>query len=444
MAKDFEAQVNNEVEGTEEIPSMEDLLEETTEVKIGDVVKGEVLTIDENNQLIVGIEGAGVEGVVPFREISASPIEDPEEVAKVGDVLDLVVVRQIQDKENGAFLLSRRRLEALKVWDELEEKKENGETITVPVKRVVRGGLVVDAGVRGFIPASMVEDHFVRDFSSYRDQELEVKIVEIDPKENRLILSHREIVAAQNKQAREEKMAQFEEGQIVEGKVARLANFGAFIDLGGIDGLVHISEIAFHHVDKPSDELEVGQTVKVKILSLDEERGRISLSIRSAQPSPWETIEEKAPKGATLDGIVRRIVDFGAFVEVFPGVEGLVHISQISHEHVDSASDKLSEGQEVKVKVLDVDPEARRLSLSMRALEPAPERPNRGEQNDEGRSSRQSRGNRGGRGNRSRGGNRGGNRQRQNNSNNSSEEESGFSLADLLGDQLKDLDLGGE
>lgn len=442
MAKDFEAQVNNEVEGTEEIPSMEDLLEETTEVKIGDVVKGEVLTIDENNQLIVGIEGAGVEGVVPFREISASPIEDPEEVAKVGDVLDLVVVRQIQDKENGAFLLSRRRLEALKVWDELEEKKENGETITVPVKRVVRGGLVVDAGVRGFIPASMVEDHFVRDFSSYRDQELEVKIVEIDPKENRLILSHREIVAAQNKQAREEKMAQFEEGQIVEGKVARLANFGAFIDLGGIDGLVHISEIAFHHVDKPSDELEVGQTVKVKILSLDEERGRISLSIRSAQPSPWETIEEKAPKGATLDGIVRRIVDFGAFVEVFPGVEGLVHISQISHEHVDSASDKLSEGQEVKVKVLDVDPEARRLSLSMRALEPAPERPNRGEQNDEGRSSRQSRGNRGGRGNRSRGGNRGGNRQRQNN--NSSEEESGFSLADLLGDQLKDLDLGGE
>lgn len=444
MAKDFEAQVNNEVEGTEEIPSMEDLLEETTEVKIGDVVKGEVLTIDENNQLIVGIEGAGVEGVVPFREISASPIEDPEEVAKVGDILDLVVVRQIQDKENGAFLLSRRRLEALKVWDELEEKKENGETITVPVKRVVRGGLVVDAGVRGFIPASMVEDHFVRDFSSYRDQELEVKIVEIDPKENRLILSHREIVAAQNKQAREEKMAQFEEGQIVEGKVARLANFGAFIDLGGIDGLVHISEIAFHHVDKPSDELEVGQTVKVKILSLDEERGRISLSIRSAQPSPWETIEEKAPKGATLDGIVRRIVDFGAFVEVFPGVEGLVHISQISHEHVDSASDKLSEGQEVKVKVLDVDPEARRLSLSMRALEPAPERPNRGEQNDEGRSSRQSRGNRGGRGNRSRGGNRGGNRQRQNNSNNSSEEESGFSLADLLGDQLKDLDLGGE
>lgn len=441
MAKDFEAQVNNEVEGTEEIPSMEDLLEETTEVEIGDVVKGEVLTIDENNQLIVGIEGAGVEGVVPFREISASPIEDPEEVAKVGDVLDLVVVRQIQDKENGAFLLSRRRLEALKVWDELEEKKENGETITVPVKRVVRGGLVVDAGVRGFIPASMVEDHFVRDFSSYRDQELEVKIVEIDPKENRLILSHREIVAAQNKQAREEKMAQFEEGQIVEGKVARLANFGAFIDLGGIDGLVHISEIAFHHVDKPSDELEVGQTVKVKILSLDEERGRISLSIRSAQPSPWENIEEKAPKGATLDGIVRRIVDFGAFVEVFPGVEGLVHISQISHEHVDSASDKLSEGQEVKVKVLDVDPEARRLSLSMRALEPAPERPSRDEQNDEGRSSRQSRGNRGGRGNRSRGGNRGGNRQRQNNS---SEEDSGFSLADLLGDQLKDLDLGGE
>ncbi|MDO4681035.1 MAG: 30S ribosomal protein S1 [Aerococcus sp.] len=434
MANEFEEQANNQVEGIEEeIPSMEDMLAETKEVKIGDTVKGEVLTIDENNQLIVGIEGAGVEGVVPFREISSSPIESPEEVAKVGDVLDLVVVKQIKDKENGTFLLSRRRLEAKKVWDELATKKENGETITVPVKKIVKGGMVVDAGVRGFIPASMVEDHFVRDFTPYKDQELEVQIVEIDPSENRLILSHKEIAAEQHRRDREEKMEQFEEGQIVEGKVARLANFGAFIDLGGIDGLVHISEMAFHHVDKPGDEVEVGQTVKVKILSLDEERGRISLSMKAAEPSPWENIEEKAPKGSVLTGTVRRLVDFGAFVEVFPGVEGLVHISQIAHEHINHPSDKLAENEEVQVKVLDVDPEAHRLSLSIKALEEAPAREDNGDDNKGGSRQPRRRNNR----------NNKGGAPRNNRSNNASqgEEESGFSMADLLGDQLKDLGL---
>ncbi|MDO4670793.1 MAG: 30S ribosomal protein S1 [Aerococcus sp.] len=434
MANEFEEQANNQVEGIEEeIPSMEDMLAETKEVKIGDTVKGEVLTIDENNQLIVGIEGAGVEGVVPFREISSSPIESPEEVAKVGDVLDLVVVKQIKDKENGAFLLSRRRLEAKKVWDELAAKKENGETITVPVKKIVKGGMVVDAGVRGFIPASMVEDHFVRDFTPYKDQELEVQIVEIDPNENRLILSHKEIAEAQHRRDREEKMGQFEEGQIVEGKVARLANFGAFIDLGGIDGLVHISEMAFHHVDKPADEVEVGQTVKVKILSLDEDRGRISLSMKAAQSSPWEDIEEKAPKGSVLTGTVRRLVDFGAFVEVFPGVEGLVHISQIAHEHINHPSDKLAENEEVQVKVLDVDPEAHRLSLSMKALEEAPAREEHADDNKGGNRQPRRRNNRSNKG--------GAPRNSRPNNTQQSEEESGFSMADLLGDQLKDLGL---
>lgn len=295
MSNEFEQNQNNE-----EIPSMEEILAESVEVKIGDTVTGEVLSIDDN-QVIVGIEGAGVEGVIPFKELSAQPIDSIEEVAKVGDTLELVVIKQIKEKENGSFLLSRRRIEAKKVWAELEVKAENGEIITVPVKSVVKGGLVVDAGVRGFIPASMVEDFFVDDFSPYKGQELEVKIVEIEPSENRLILSHKEIAAEKRIAERAEKLNSFQEGDKVTGTVARLANFGAFIDLGGIDGLVHISQIAQAHVNHPSDVLSEGQEVEVLVLSVDEERGRISLSIKALQPGPWENIEEKAPKGAELE-----------------------------------------------------------------------------------------------------------------------------------------------
>ncbi|OFR33364.1 30S ribosomal protein S1 [Aerococcus sp. HMSC061A03] len=430
MSNEFEAQ-NHEVEETEAMPSMEDVLDQTLDVKIGDTVNGEVLTIDENNQLIVGIEGAGVEGVVPFREISSTPIDNVEDVVKVGDVIELVVVKQIKEKENGSFLLSRRRVEAKKIWKELEEKAENDETITVPVKKVVKGGLVVDAGVRGFIPASMVEDHFVKDFTPYKDKELEVKIVEIDPAENRLILSHKEIAAEKAAAERAEKLAQFEAGQTVTGTVARLANFGAFIDLGGIDGLVHITQIAHHHVKHPSDVLTVGEEVDVKILSVDEERGRISLSIKDLVPGPWEDIEEKAPKGAVLDGVVRRLVDFGAFVEVFPGVEGLVHISQIAHEHVNTPSDKLSEGQEVQVKVLDVNPEENRLSLSIKALEEAPAKEENADRDNKPRAkkSRPARKN---------------NRGQAVRQNQAAEEDTGFTFGDLLGDQLKGLDLSDE
>lgn len=417
MTNEFENQAS-EVEET--MPSMEDMLAETKEVKIGDTVTGEVLAIDENNQLVVGIEGAGVEGVVPFRELTSKQVEDVTEVANVGDKLELVVVKQIKDKENGTFLLSHRRLEAQKVWKELEEKAANKEVLTVPVTKVVKGGLVVDAGVRGFIPASMVENYFVRDFSAYKGKELDARIVEINPVENRLILSHKEIAAEQEEKARTEKLEQFEEGEVVEGTVARLANFGAFIDLGDIDGLVHISQIAHHHVNHPSDVLEVGQKVQVKILGIDEEHGRISLSMKAVTPSPWEIIEETAAKGTELTGIVRRLVDFGAFVEVLPGVEGLVHISQISHEHVNHPSDKLKEGQEVQVKVLEVNAEDHRLSLSMKALEEAPE-----QQEEKAEAPRRER------------------KAAQNTQakaqSPAAEEESSFSFADLLGDKLKDF-----
>ncbi|HIX70865.1 MAG TPA: 30S ribosomal protein S1 [Candidatus Enterococcus stercoravium] len=362
-------EMNNQVEGTE---SMADALESFGEVKIGDVVKGEVLAI-EDRQAVVGIEGAGVEGVVPAKELSTLPVEDINEIIKVGDVLDLVVISSIgKDKENGSYLLSKRRLDAKKVWADIEKEFQDGKVIEAPVTDVVKGGLVVDVGVRGFVPASMVEDHFVADFSAYKGQTLAFKIVEIEPSENRLILSHKAVVEAEKAGKKQELLASIKEGDVVEGTVARLTDFGAFVDLGGIDGLVHVSEISHSHIAKPSDALKVGDKVKVAVLSVDPDRERISLSIKDTLPGPWDSIEEQAAVGTVLDGTVKRLTSFGAFVEVFPGVEGLVHISQISHKHIATPHEVLSEGDAVKVKVLEVNPQEHRIALSIKALEEKP------------------------------------------------------------------------
>lgn len=350
-----------------------DALNSVEEVNVGDVVKGEVLTIDDDRQVIVGIEGAGVEGVVPAKELSTKPVENVTDAVKIGDVLDLVVISKIgNDKENGSYLLSHRRLEARKVWDEIQKQADNGETITGTVSQVVKGGLVVEVGVRGFVPASMITDHFVEDLNEFKGQELEFQIIEIEPSENRLILSHKAIVQAQRKEAAEKLFATLEVGTIVEGTVARMTNFGAFVDLGGVDGLVHISEISYDRVEKAADVLENGQKVNVKVLSVDQERGRISLSIKQTLAGPWDDIADKAPEGSVLTGTVKRLTAFGAFVEVFPGVEGLVHISQISHSHIATPADVLTPGQEVQVKVLEVHPENQRLGLSIKALEEKP------------------------------------------------------------------------
>ncbi|KRL43963.1 30S ribosomal protein S1 [Lacticaseibacillus manihotivorans] len=417
----------------ENAQTMADALNSVETVHIGDTVKGEVLAV-EDKQLIVGIEGTGVEGVVPLKELSTQPIDDIRSVANVGDEIDLVVISTIgKDKENGQYLLSKRRLEAQKVWKEIQAKFDAGETITAPVTSVVKGGLVVNAGVRGFVPASMVEDHFVEDLNQYKNQELEFKIIEIEPSDNRLILSHRAIVEASKAEARKEIFAKLQPGDVVEGKVARLTNFGAFVDLGGVDGLVHVSEIAFDHVDKPSDVLKVGQDVKVKVLAIDVDRDRISLSIKATLPQPWDNVETEAPAGAVLDGTVRRLTSFGAFVEVFPGVEGLVHISQISHEHIATPQDVLKEGQAIKVKVLSVDPEAHRLALSIKALEEAPE----GAAEEEQRSSRPRNNNRdNSRNDRPRRNNR---QERTSIPAEYQQDDSGFSLGDMLGDALKDF-----
>ncbi|MGX7419236.1 30S ribosomal protein S1 [Carnobacterium gallinarum] len=360
---------NQNVEATE---TMMDAMNSVQEVNIGDVVKGEVLKIQDNKQAIVGIIGGGVEGVIPFNELSSTPFENVTDIVNVGDVVDLVVIKPIMDKENGSFLLSKRRIDAKKIWEDIQKDFENGTIIEAPVTDVVKGGLVVDAGIRGFVPASMVDAHFVDDFSVYKGQTLSFKIIEIEPSENRLILSHKAVVEAEKEVAKKDIMAKLVEGDTVTGKVARLTNFGAFIDLGGVDGLVHISQISYNHVKAPSDVLAVDQEVQVKILSINEETGRISLSIKDTQPGPWENIEERAAVGAVLTGTVKRLTSFGAFVEVYPGVEGLVHISQISHNHIATPHEVLHENDEIKVKVLEVNPTDQRLSLSIKALEEKP------------------------------------------------------------------------
>lgn len=387
---------------------LEEALNSVKEVKVGDVVKGEVLTIDESNQVIVGIENTGVEGVVPVRELSVNA-DKVADTYKAGDMLDLVVIARIgSDKEGGSYLLSQRRLEARRVWNEIEDKFKAGETIKAPVTQVVKGGLVVDAGVRGFVPASMVSDHFVEDLNQFKGQELELKIVEIEPSDNRLILSRKELVQAEREAKRQAVMEKLVAGDVVEGKVARLTNFGAFIDLGGVDGLVHVSEISYERVNKPADALKVGQEVKVKVLSVDAEKGRISLSIKQTLPEPWEQVPEQVAEGDVLEGTVKRLTSFGAFVEVLPGVEGLVHISQISHKHIATPNEVLTSGEKVQVKVLSVDAADHRLALSIKALQekPAAEKKEAAPKKEEKVEI--------------------------------PEEDTGFTLGDIVGDQLKD------
>ena len=346
-----------------ELQTMQDALDIVKDIQIGDLVQGEVLTL-QDKQAIVGIIGGGVEGVIPFNELSTSPVERVEDVLSVGDVVDLVVIKQIKDKENGSFLLSKKRVDARKVWEEIQAKFDNKEIIEAPVVDAVKGGLVVDAGVRAFVPASMVSDHYVDNLAQFKGQTLAFEIVEIEPSENRLILSRKNLVAAEKAAKRAAVFESIQEGSVVTGKVARLTNFGAFIDLGGVDGLVHISQISHEHVAKASDKLEVGQEVQAKVISVDPESGRVSLSIKDTLAGPWDNIEERAAVGSVLDGLVKRLTTFGAFVELFPGVEGLVHISQIAHQHIATPHEVLKEGQEVQ--------EQQRISLSIKALQEAP------------------------------------------------------------------------
>ncbi|MCM3586486.1 30S ribosomal protein S1 [Mesobacillus maritimus] len=337
---------------------------EVTNFETGDRVKGQVTKVEEK-QVIVNIQNSKLDGIIPISELSSLHIEKAEDAVKEGDELDLEVLKV----EEEALILSKRKVDAEKAWDELQAKFESGEIFEAEVKDVVKGGLVVDLGVRGFVPASLVEAHFVEDFSDYKGKTLTFKIVEFEKEKNRLILSHRAVVEQEQSKKKQSLLESLEAGQVLEGTVQRITDFGAFVDIGGVDGLVHISQLSHEHVEKPSDVVQEGQKVQVKILSVDTDNERISLSIKDTLPGPWSDIEEKAPKGSTLEGIVKRLVSYGAFVEVFPGVEGLVHISQISHRHIGTPHEVLEEGQQVKVKVLDVNKKDERLSLSMKEFE---------------------------------------------------------------------------
>ncbi len=338
-------------------------IEMQKEFNEGDRVTGKVVKI-EDKSVTVEIPGAPFDGVIPISEVSSLHIEKASDVVSEGEELELKIIKT--EEEN--YVLSKRQVDAEDAWDALEEKFNEKETIETEIKDVVKGGLVVDLGVRGFIPASLVEDHFVESFEDYKGREMQFKIVEMDKEKNRLILSHRAVLEEEKAAKKGEVLETLEEGQVLEGTVQRLAAFGAFVDIGGVDGLVHISQLSHAHVDKVSDVVSEGDTVQVKVLSVDREAERISLSIKETLPGPWENIEEKAPKGSVLEGTVKRLVAYGAFVEVFPGVEGLVHISRIAHEHIGTPNEVLTEGETVQVKVLEVNPGDERLSLSIKDL----------------------------------------------------------------------------
>ena len=364
----------------------EDLLNSVSQVEPGDVVTAEVLTVDAN-QANVAIAGTGVEGVLTLRELTNDRDADINDLVKPGETLELLVLRQVvgKDTDTVTYLVSKKRLEARKAWDKLVGREE--EVVTVKGTGAVKGGLSVEfEGLRGFIPASMLDTRFVRNTERFVGQEFDAKIKEVDPKENRFILSRREVVEAEAAAARAEVFGKLNVGDIVTGKVARITSFGAFIDLGGVDGLVHLTELSHERNVSPKSVVSVGDEIEVKVLDLNEEEGRVSLSLKATTPGPWDGVEQKLAAGDVIEGTVKRLTDFGAFVEVLPGIDGLVHISQISHKRVESPKDALKVGQEVTVKVLEVNAADERVSLSIKALE---ERPAQEEgQKDEKRQSR--------------------------------------------------------
>ena len=355
------------------------------QIKVGDVVTGELLAIYNDNQAVVGLS-TGEEGVVPAREYSDDRNINLADELKIGDSIEAVVISNVtSDKEGVAYLLSKKRLDARKAWENLDFAE--GDTVDAKVVNAVRGGLIVMVnGVRGFVPASMVAERFVSDLNQFKNKDIKAQVIEIDAANARLILS-RKAVAAQERAAQlAEVFSKLSVGEVVEGTVARLTDFGAFVDLGGVDGLVHVSEISHDRVKNPADVLTKGDKVNVKILALDTEKGRISLSIKATQRGPWDEAADKIAAGSVLEGTVKRVKDFGAFVEILPGIEGLVHVSQISNKRIENPSEVLKSGDKVQVKVLDIKPAEERISLSMKALEEKPQREDR--RNNDGSASR--------------------------------------------------------
>ncbi|MBM7542504.1 30S ribosomal protein S1 [Amphibacillus cookii] len=333
------------------------------ELAEGELVTGKVVKV-EDNQVLVDI-GWKTDGIVPISELSSLHIETASEVVSLDDELTLKIKKMDDDE----IILSKRAVDTEQAWNDLEAKLQSGEVFEATVKEIVKGGLVVDVGVRGFIPASLVETYFVDDFSEYQDRALTLKVVELDRSKNRVILSHRAVIEAEQTVKKEQRLQSLEEGQVVEGTVARITDFGVFVDLGGIDGLVHISQLSHEHVEHASDVVNEGDPIKVKVLAVDPETERVSLSVKATLPGPWEQVEQEISQGDVVEGTVKRLVHFGAFVEILPQVEGLVHISQISTDHIGTPQEVLEVGQKVNAKVLDVNQAEKRISLSIKELE---------------------------------------------------------------------------
>ncbi|WP_242214061.1 30S ribosomal protein S1 [Bacillus cereus group sp. BfR-BA-01383] len=346
------------------VEKMNEEVMDSKELQVGDVVTGSVTKVEEK-QVLVNV-GYKTDGVIPISELANVHIEKASDVVELNQTLELKIIKLEEDD----LVLSKRAVDAEKAWVELQEKFTSGHVFDVTVKDIVNGGLVVDLGVRGFIPASLVEVHYVEDFTDYKGKTLAVKIVELDREKNRVILSHKAVVELELDSKKKEAISSLKEGDVVEGTVQRLTDFGAFVNVGGVDGLVHISQISHERVEQPSEVLEQGQKVKVKVLSVDADTQRISLSIKAAQPGPWENVTGEIKAGDIREGVVKRLVTFGAFVEILPGVEGLVHVSQIANRHVKNPNEVLEMGQEVTVKVLEVHVAEKRISLSIKeALE---------------------------------------------------------------------------
>lgn len=359
--------LNKEEAVTGQNQDLKEKYEETfVTLKPGEVITGTVVQVNENEVMVnVGYKS---DGIIPLHELSAESFASPEEIVKNGDKIDVYVLK-IEDKE-GNLILSKKRADIKKAWDEIENIYQNKDEIEAEVTEQVKGGLLANVkGLRGFIPASHVALHYVPDLGEYIGKKLKFKIIEVDKKKNRIILSHKIVMEEEQERKRKETWESIKEGQIIKGKVQRLTDFGAFVDVGGVDGLIHISELSWGRVNHPSEVVKEGDEIEVKVLGVDRERGRISLGLKQILPDPWENIEEKYKIGTIITGKVVKLVNFGAFVEVEPGVEGLVHISQISREHIAKPEDVLAVGQEIKAKILDITPEEHKMSLSIREAE---------------------------------------------------------------------------
>jgi small subunit ribosomal protein S1 len=329
----------------------------------GDLVTGTVVKI-EHDEVLLDI-GFKSEGVIPSRELSIRKDVDPTEIVGLGDEIEALVLQK-EDKE-GRLILSKKRAEYERAWNRVEEKFSAGENVEGEVIEVVKGGLILDIGLRGFLPASLVDLRRVKDLTAYMGTRIEARVIEMDRNRNNVVLSRRVVLEEARKAERSEILSKLQPGMRLKGVVSSIVDFGAFVDLGGIDGLIHISELSWNHVNHPSEVVKVGQEVEVQVLDVDLNRERISLGLKQTTEDPWRSLVKKYPVGAIVEGVVTKLVTFGAFVDLGDGVEGLVHISEMARQHVDAPAQVCTVGDTVQVKVMEIDLDRRRISLSMKA-----------------------------------------------------------------------------